>query len=71
MKALPEPRILELGEDFYTPVTAATFAKSFLRFKNTQWAQTLDLKIILNLWIGYDIFANLNPSIIIFLLLWL
>lgn len=45
MKAISEPRILELGEDFYSPVQPAKFPQGILRFKNEPWARNLGLII--------------------------
>ena len=39
----PDPRILELGPDFYDPVEAACFPKAIPRFLNRQWAERVGL----------------------------
>jgi uncharacterized protein YdiU (UPF0061 family) len=37
------PAILELGDAFYDPVTAADFPKTILRFRNDRWAPAVGL----------------------------
>jgi serine/tyrosine/threonine adenylyltransferase len=39
----PDPAILELGSDYYDPVTAADFPQTILRFRNQRHAETLGL----------------------------
>ncbi len=39
----PDPKILELGPDFYDPVAAASFPKAIPRFLNRGWAEQVDL----------------------------
>jgi len=39
----PDPRILELGGDFYDPVAAADFPKHVERFFNARWAERIGL----------------------------
>jgi uncharacterized protein YdiU (UPF0061 family) len=39
----PDPKILELGPDFYDPVEPAVFPKAVPRFLNRRWAQRVGL----------------------------
>ena len=39
----PDPKILELGEDFYDPVEPARFPKQIPRFLNVRWAERIGL----------------------------
>ncbi len=39
----PDPRILELGPDFYDPVEPAPFPKAIPRFLNRRWAERVGL----------------------------
>ena len=39
----PDPAILELGSDYYDPVTAADFPQTILRFRNQRHAETVGL----------------------------
>ncbi len=39
----PDPRILELGSEFYDPVTPAAFPKAIPRFLNQRWAERIGL----------------------------
>ncbi len=39
----PDPRILELGGDFYDPVTPARFPQAIPRFLNGRWAERVGL----------------------------
>jgi len=39
----PDPKILELGPDFYDPVEPAVFPKAIPRFINQRWAQRVGL----------------------------
>ena len=40
----PDPRILDLGPDFYDAVAPAAFPKCILRFTNGRWAERVGLK---------------------------
>ena len=40
---VPDPKILELGPDFYDPVEAARFPKAIPRFLNRRWAEKVGL----------------------------
>lgn len=40
---VPDPRILELGSDFYDPVKAAEFPLAAPRFLNRRWAERIGL----------------------------
>ena len=40
----PDPKILELGPDFYDPVIPAPFPKALPRFLNVEWAERVGLK---------------------------
>jgi serine/tyrosine/threonine adenylyltransferase len=42
---LPDPKILELGPDFYDPVEPARFPKCVLRFANARWAERVGLDL--------------------------
>ncbi len=41
----PEPKILELGPDFYDPVEPAKFPKCIPRFLNRRWAERVGLEL--------------------------
>ncbi len=41
----PDPRILELGRDFYDPVEPALFPKAIPRFLNHRWANRVGLEL--------------------------
>ena len=42
----PDPKIYELGEDFYDPVQAADFPKTILRYRDDISALSLGLSLI-------------------------
>lgn len=39
----PDTAIYELGDEFYDPVSAASFPEHILRFRNDRWAETIGL----------------------------
>ncbi|HEU5286717.1 MAG TPA: protein adenylyltransferase SelO family protein, partial [Sphingomicrobium sp.] len=41
----PDPKILELGPDFYDVVRPATFPKAIPRFLNRRWAERVGLNL--------------------------
>jgi uncharacterized protein YdiU (UPF0061 family) len=41
----PDPKILDLGPDFYDPVEPAKFPKAIPRFLNTRWAERVGLDL--------------------------
>jgi uncharacterized protein YdiU (UPF0061 family) len=41
----PDPKILELGEDFYDPVEPARFPRAIPRFLNHRWAEKVGLDL--------------------------
>jgi uncharacterized protein YdiU (UPF0061 family) len=41
----PDPKILELGPDFYDPVAAAAFPKCIPHFVNDRWAERVGLEL--------------------------
>ncbi len=47
---LPDPRILELGPDFYDPVEPALFPAAIPRFVNQRWAEKIGLSLDANGW---------------------
>ena len=55
----PEPKILELGSDFYDPVAAADFPKCTPRFLNKHVAEQVGLELSEDDWAGH--FCRFEP----------
>ena len=60
----PDPKIYELGEDFYDPVKAADFPKTILRYKDERAAQSLGLSFDDAAWVKhFGRFAPLEDNL--------
>jgi uncharacterized protein YdiU (UPF0061 family) len=55
----PDPKILELGPEFFDPVEPATFPKCFQRFVNGRWAERVGLTLDDADWAGH--FCRFEP----------
>ena len=59
MKYTPDPKIYELGEDFYDPVEAANFPETRLRYRDDSSANSLGLTVDNSQWIKH--FGRFEP----------
>jgi uncharacterized protein YdiU (UPF0061 family) len=55
----PDPRILDLGPDFYDPVEPARFPKAIPRFVNERWAERVGLGLTAEQWEAH--FCRFEP----------
>ena len=65
MKYTPDPKIRELGEDFYDPVKAANFPETILRYRDDDSAISLGLQFDNDQWIKhFGRFESLTENLI-------
>jgi uncharacterized protein YdiU (UPF0061 family) len=55
----PDPKILDLGPDFYDPVEPAKFPKAIPRFLNERWAERVGLDLLAKQWEAH--FCRFEP----------
>ena len=49
----PDPKILELGPDFYDAVEPVPFPQCVPRFLNARWAERVGLELTADGWAGH------------------